>query len=485
MFAKKLENEIKEEFLKIAKNISIIKNNLALCEPQLKDFLQVYWVAKEINNNEFNYQEIERLLGAVKNIRTFKQFAETGRKCSLCGERNALFIGKSDNKPAFTENAIEIEEFEVNPKEGLCAVCATKRFYKNIDSFPSTAEIAQIDIKSELENSNDFKTFKNIFTSSFDYQLLYKENHTQKYFEKHGIKLNKGGFEFLKEIYKKISFPNKQKKYYALIQFDGDNMGKLMSGDLLVDKNLFSKTFQSSVSKLLSNYTLWAKDFVNGINEDKIQKGQTVYAGGDDFLAFLNLEYLFNVISKLRSEFEIQVNTEIQKQYKLINNFSFSAGICIAHYKTPLHNVLDFTRKMEKKAKKVEGKDAFAIAVLKHSGEMHQTTIKWKNGENADVLKFITDNLKNDNFSTTFITNFEREFLSLMNEKGEYFENHILKTELNRLLMRSAKKELKKEEKKSISDEMCNKILSLRNGYKLNDLLNLLNICDFIVRKTY
>lgn len=482
---KKLEDKIKEELYKIAKNIKLIKDNYNICEPQLKDFLQVYWVAKLIENDEFSYQEIERLLGAVKNVRAFSQFAETGRKCSLCGERNALIIGKSDNKPAFTENAIEIDDFSIDPKEGLCSVCATKRFYKNQNSFPSTAEIAQLDIKNKIEDDSNFIVFKSILSQNFDYQLLYKENHTQKCFEKHGIKINNGGFEYLIEIFNKIIFPAKQKKYNALLQFDGDSMGALMSGDFLEDENQFCSEYQKYISKLLSEYSLWAKDFVDGFNEDNIKKGQTVYAGGDDFLAFLNLEFLFNTLTKLRSEFKTRVNDKIQEKYKLKYEFTFSAGVCIAHYKTPLNIVLDYTRKMEKYAKKLDGKDALAIAVLKHSGEINKSVLKWKNGENTEILGYIIENLKNDNFSSTFITNFEREFRNLMDENGEYSENHIVKTELNRLLIRSAKKEWNKEMKKTESEKMQTKILSLQNGYNLSNLINILNICDFIVRKTH
>lgn len=486
---KKLEESIRNELLNIARKIKLINDNYTNCEFQLKDFLQVYWIAKEIENEEFNYKEIESLLGSVKNIRVFQHYAETGRKCSLCGERNALFIGKSENKPSFTEKAIEIESFLVNPREGLCAVCATKRFHETPIKFPSTAEIAQLDIKEIIENNPSFKLYKSLFKEKFDYQLLYKENITLKYFKKHNLidfkidqksieELTKNIFLVLKE--KKL----KQKKYYALLQFDGDSMGALMAGDFLEDKNQFCKEYQKNISELLSEFSFWAKRFVDGENDDKIRKGQTVYAGGDDFLAFINLEYLFDTLTTLRKEFKKQVNDKIQENYKLKKDFTFSAGICIAHYKIPLKVVLDYTRQMEKTAKKIDGKDALAIAVIKHSGEINKSVLKWNNGQNTEFLKYITEKLKNDDFSSTFISNFDREFRNLINEKGEFFEEHIIKVELKRLLLRSCKKEWNKNKKSEEVEKMQENIISLLNDYNLSELINLLNICDFIVRKT-
>jgi len=103
---KNLEDKIKEEFINIAKQIKTINDNFSLCKPQLNDLLQIYWVAKEMENDNFNYKEIERLLGAVKNVRAFNQFAEKGRKCSLCGERNVKFYRKNDKEKGSDKNSI-------------------------------------------------------------------------------------------------------------------------------------------------------------------------------------------------------------------------------------------------------------------------------------------------------------------------------------------------------------------------------------------
>jgi hypothetical protein len=48
---------------------------LELSDIQLKNFLTVNWLLLEFDPSEYKdkYKEIERLLGAIKNIRSFEQ----------------------------------------------------------------------------------------------------------------------------------------------------------------------------------------------------------------------------------------------------------------------------------------------------------------------------------------------------------------------------------------------------------------------------
>lgn len=498
-----IEIKIKEEFIKIAKKIKIINENFTICEPQLNDFLQIFWVAKKMENDNYNYKEIERLLGAVKNVRAFNQFVETGRKCSLCGERNVKFYRKNDkekdsdknsiiDKKLFDPNVLIVENDkenvltfkELDAGEGICAVCAVKRLQN--ENFPSTAEISQFDIKHFIENLPSFKLYTSLLKNKFDYQLLYKENLTLRYFEKHKIldfsTNQKTINEITNSIFDELKKNNKkQKKYHALLKFDGDSMGKLMSGDLFINENEDLKKYQIEVSKLLSNFALEAKNYLDNSNY-----GKTIYAGGDDFLAFINLNYLFEVLKYLRQKFNNDINLKIRD--KISKDFTFSAGITIAHYKIPLHVVLDWTDKSEKQAKNIDGKDAFTITVLKHSGEILQSTLKWNNGDNAQILGDIIRKIESEEFSSNFIQVFNNEFSILCDEKDgkTVLNDDLLKIELIRLLKRSAKKEWSKGKKKIESEELAEKIFTLYNKdeKKLKDLISILEICDFVVRKT-
>lgn len=502
----KLEKSVKRKFIEISKESNIIENNISICEEQLNDFLQVYWVAKEIDNRDFTeqYKEIESLLGAVKNVRIFKQLnnglGETGRKCSLCGERNVKFYRKNetetkriddhiinsklyDKKVLITHNnSIDpIKLSELDEGEGICAVCAVKRFRNK--SFPSTAEIATLDCYNSFEQTNNSQAMGAFsFINKTNAQLLYKENREgnllAKVLKQTNSQITESYLFEQLEIIDKVTSKNniRLKKYYALLQFDGDSMGKLMSGDFLEDKSDLL-TFQKTVSELLSHFAKFATKYLIA------PKGRAIYAGGDDFLGFVNLHYLFDVLAELRKQFDCIVNKKIQETYPLTHDFTFSAGIAIAHYKTPLHAVLEYTRKMEKRAKKVDGKDALAISVLKHSGEIQETVLKWENGKNAILMGEIIEELVKENFSSTFIKNMYSEFSRLIDDDGETnISTEIIETELYRLILRAVNHNLKYE--KEESKKLVEKILALYEDNKLKDLLSLLNICDFIVRKT-
>jgi hypothetical protein len=90
--------------------------------------------------------------------------------------------------------------------------------------------------------------------------------------------------------------------------------------------------------------------------------GRTVYAGGDDFLGFVNLNSLLTVIEDLRKLFNELVNLPLKQfKNKYGETISFSAGICVAHYKEPLSIVLQQARLAQKIAKsKIKDKDSFS-----------------------------------------------------------------------------------------------------------------------------
>lgn len=165
-------------------------------------------------------------------------------------------------------------------------------------------------------------------------------------------------------------------KYFCVVQADGDNMGKIVSAlDLDKIENLSVALLQygSEVSKLIERYG-----------------GLPIYAGGDDllFIAPVVSEYELddnNKVISLRCIFDLI--TEIDKLYKKEvedvldtlgrpkddNNkelhTSISYGLSISYYKYPLYEALKSARELLfDKAKHVEGKNAIAWCLRKHSG---------------------------------------------------------------------------------------------------------------------
>lgn len=447
---------------------------------QLADSVKPYWVYRAIENKD-KYEEIfkqlEVDLEAVKTSRSFDQLAELGRKCALSGEHNALFfrVNSEAKLPSFTYDKLKLkvsEKYGVNCLtrthlvsqqvhtlgEGLSALQFIKRFYKQSDSFPSTARIAALDVINKIEgqqvNSDDtdlYNTYKDIFKEAhFDEQLLFEENLTSQYFEKHnlGKLLSKEyeGFSFLldtnkvsqrlneklkkeigdsfqegmtdftkiynstiKKILKRRNY--KLNKYYGLILFDGDSMGKWMRASGVMDDkegrfNLYD--YHNVLSKLLGDFAKSATRYV-----DSASRGKTIYAGGDDFMAMLNLESLTETTVGLRKLFQDTVDLPLRNAYPILNweKLSFSAGIVLAPYKMPLHSVLEKAKSAQNRAKSVKGKNAFSIDILKSSGDSFFMTGRW-NLESENTLRkvqLLWDKVKSD-FSTSFLRQLYDEF---------------------------------------------------------------------------
>jgi CRISPR-associated protein Cmr2 len=488
-------------------------------EKQLKDYFSTFWVFVKVENGNYAtaYDKADRLLGAVKNSRTFTQNPEQGRKCSLSGEQNALVIYKSKNLPAFTYDIAEdnktkipkvaqVTNPNINEGEGLSAISYIKRFYpfrkdKDKKEFDSTADIALLHTLTELKKiqANGTELFLDVFAKCFsennideiDGQLFFEENFTKKYFEKHNINVAfldqaKIKRETIQKIARKNNLPFT--KYYAILLFDADSMGAWLSGEYLNDRENQLQDFHTHISGLLSNFAEYAKNYVDGNGTDKIKKGRTVYAGGDDYLGFINLHYLFEVMKHLREQFKIQVSDKIPNNGKFTlkgkDEMTFSAGISIAHYKTPLSEVLTWARKMEKEAKDTENKDSFGIAVLKKSGEIHKAVLPFKTVKDeediwySELLREVREGLEK-HFSNKYITSLQGE-MELLAEKEDTKIIQIMNFEIERLVLRA-----KNTATKDKAIEMAKKVKQVYEPNKRNikNFNASLSICDFINRK--
>ena len=515
----------------------------------------------------------EKALGMRKNTREFEQVEETGRKCSQCGERNILFYKKTEKEQKkrtdenlqkrklfygsakiFKYGEDEIPSKYLQAGEGLCAVCFSKRYaekyfkkvFENVDietNFPPTAEIAQSKLIAAIKNNDikEFAEFKCLLGVHYDPALLYEENLTEDYFKKYNIPSDK--LEEAKKLQKSIlkwaeNRGIKQSKYYAVLMLDGDDMGKWLSAEkapLIKDiyhpdvwKNLPEKfrrrlhderrqmtpTIHSAISLALRDYSL---RFVRKIVEEE-RSGRLVYSGGDDVLAFVNLDSLLDVMVKLRAAFSGHIDKKLKVDFtKDVSGFvdfgdkviltmgpeaTASMGVCIAHYKTPLAVVLSTAREMEKKAKEIPGKDAFAISALKHSGEVTEASFKWRCGNNAvkeegtiSTLKRLVDELKkgkkreDEGFSDKFIYNLNEEFKRLAVKDRLTICDGIIKAEIKRLLSRSCqmkgRTDDEKRKKKRTIEELAEGLFQTYIDSKsFKNFASLLNIAVFLTRES-
>lgn len=347
-FVARLENKTEEEISEIGKElekgisnsyINMIFKSTQMCDNNLQNFFKVYWVAVELNNDySKSYQELERNLGAIKNLRDFKQeFQLKGfQKCSLCGERNIVKEDSGDK---------------------LCLVCLTKRECKITDysSYPSTADIV-------------------LFPKKYD--------EAQKYLEEN---------------------PS-EKKYYALIQFDIDDMGKKLSS---LDENR-----QKELSRELGEFAKEAKNIVDN-------SGRTIYVGGDDFLGFVNLAYLFEAIQEIKKAFKIE-------------DMTFSTSIIIAHYKAPLHKVLDFSRELLDETKNhFDDKNGVGVVVMSNSAINSRIICRYEEFSLLEELKSAKVGMSlHYRLQTIF------DYLDSMSYDDFLTQKQMIKVEIKRLLKR-------------------------------------------------
>lgn len=500
-----IEQAVRDRFKQLAEKAIVEAKTKRIngFESQIDNHLEINWLFHPIEGEGDEgyrkaYTEIETFMAAVKNIRVFEQYdynkpkyyGEAGRKCSLDGERNALYFGDG-TEGRYAAQGIKLNKGDVRiaQNEGLSAVSLTKRFYEKEGAFPSTAEVAIMNLTSR--NKGIFEIYKACLGDhNWDAQLCFKENLTEKYLRKNGYEdvLERAGLNSLLTCCREVFEGKPTSSYYALVAFDADRMGKILSGDAEVYKGDDLQKYQGEVSRLLSAFAKKVIEYFK--NKDK---GAVAYTGGDDFLGFVNLAELFEVMRWLREEFHQQVSMELSKAgyFKENVDFTFSAGIVIAHYKTPLSIVLDKARDMEKLAKSPKGgyRDAFAISVLKKSGESHETFFRW---ERADGLKYWTamerlvGYFEDGYCSDTFARTLAREFSSLQDKNGNITDSGMVKLELSRLVKRSMTEKGKNAGKtKEIQNAVETLMISNKrkeDNFKLELLTQAISIALFLKR---
>lgn len=341
--------------------ITLVFKATNTCDNGLNNFFKVFWTAQNLAKG--GYKQLEQNLSAIKNLRTFSQNTqEVGKsKCVLCGERNVY--GEDD-------------------KDKLCIVCYAKRKYKN-ESFPSLAKICLLDWLKDV----DYNELKKL--NGFDEEWFLAEPKKDEV------------AQFIKNNKLDVS---KQKKQYALLHFDVDSLGKKLSE--LDEKG------QRELSKKLGEFAAKASKIVD-------EAGKTVYAGGDDFLGFVNLADLPDTICEIKNAFNIE-------------GLTFSASIVIAHYKAPLHKVLDFSRELLDSAKRhFDDKNGIGIMAMNSNAIVSQTICRYEDLRLLDKLKK-AEIAKNIHFKlhTTF------DYLGAMSYDEYMTQKEMIGVEIKRLMKR-------------------------------------------------
>lgn len=374
-----LENLVHTEYDKICKKIYScvgvdITGNSAITN-QLRSVPHVYWTFTPLENYEEDYPALVEKINQVKSVRPFTQLLERSqKKCSLYPQYNVLVIN-SEEIPRFvsetnlvnlTKGEVENRKckYAVKKKEHLSAFAFLKRaiVYANLDGYDSSISsvaymLAKYKVAENLPNAleklkelEDKGGVETIFDLQ-NGQLLTTEEYAQE------------SIEIAHELYTQLTNNNVELKcYYCLLKFDGDGFG-----------SLYKQHPNRENHKVFSGNIIAFAHKVKEIIERN--RGVSIFAGGEDFLGFLPVNHLFSALKELRSEFQ-----NIVELPGCGKKLTFSAGITMAHLMEPLANIAKFTTDMEHHAKQIDqNKDAFAIKLIKRSGE--ELSIRCKFGE--------------------------------------------------------------------------------------------------------
>ena len=159
-----------------------------------------------------------------------------------------------------------------------------------------------------------------------------------------------------------------QERYYAVVMFDGDDMGKWVSGAKSPTKKATIEG-NKAITERLSKFS------AAGIAQAKGKKNmKVIYSGGDDVLAIGSILDVMRFVEEVREMFSDPENG-------LDKDATGSCGIIIAPEKAPLQQVISYGRKAEALAKGYENvatdaaKDAFTMHFLRGSGQQRIVTL--------------------------------------------------------------------------------------------------------------
>jgi len=155
----------------------------------------------------------------------------------------------------------------------------------------------------------------------------------------------KGKGVWLNDLRKKTNF-------VACIRADGDNIGKALAGEAFKGQGKANTPSRlSTLSDLLQGACVEFKGMMAKFD------GRHVFAGGDDFLAFVPGERGLEAARAIALKFK----------EAMANEATISAGVAIFHYKLPIYVSLESAEHLLYKAKE-DGKNRVAFAVIGSSG---------------------------------------------------------------------------------------------------------------------
>ena len=365
--ADEIQKAIEDEWEKISEAVWKHQDCIAACqrdrfEHQVKRFLSISWQVTPLNENDYAtaYKQNNLQLDATRQTRNFKAWSA-----------GATVIGTDSNKDSLTGK----EEF--------------------IDGGPGFAK------RIKEDNSKYAFLFKhNDWIGAIT--LIKRVWHLAYLNDRYGLNTAKKEFRILST--RAIAGKSEEldddenmetatgEKYFAVLALDGDAIGKWLNGDFLGSKDALAP-YHANFSAALSDFAL--RDV-----RDTVQKhnGFLIYAGGDDVLALLPADQALECAQGLRTKFQAATQKVTGKAGERMDA---SAGIAIAHFKSPLQDVIRSAQAAEKRAKNQHGRSAVAVTLFKRSGETIEWGTQW-NSHGLEIYRHMAEALEQGKVSSRF-----------------------------------------------------------------------------------
>lgn len=219
--------------------------------------------------------------------------------------------------------------------------------------------------------------------------------------------------------------------YLALLRMDGDSMGEWFAGERTVEiaKTIHPDTADWLRQRLGPEHRFWSEKrrltpaihaAISGAcgafalrAAPALADGRLahlIYAGGDDLLTLVSLEDALDLARELRLAFGGHMEVENGKEVagfdkglgfyrvrdEVFQSFGrsagLSAGLVVFHHKHPLQAAVEESRRVEKWAKELVGKDVLALAIIRRGGQQTGCRLRWTSASGGvDAVRDLID----------------------------------------------------------------------------------------------
>lgn len=364
-FGREMEKAARDWWLTEARN-AVARHTITIAaEPedvlsQLETALEIYWCAVPVPGEDGFAAAFQALGQAFDGRRYTRTFAPVRKllkdrenwACSQCGNRPGV-----TGKPSSTSLPL------YSKGERLCAVCLTKRHWKSgatRRTFDSTHAVARSRVRYDV-GLREVRSQLHRLDECLDVDAADIDD-VKAQASKSAVAPDRLR-SWLEEVDSRCS------SYYALVAFDGDEMGKWFAKPDKYCDGVPLEKGQRSLGEALVR-------FAHGLEPLVHEAGAAlVYAGGDDGFMVSPLDGVLGILEAIHERWAESVAS--LRAVAADSLPTLTAHASIVHAKAPLQPALAQMRSLLGDAKKHGGRDAFSVLADVRAGSSATLVGKW------------------------------------------------------------------------------------------------------------